>query len=81
MTGSLGERELVRKLVRETRLALSSFEAWVALVDDIQPSLSPHHLAMAVAFFERLQGGTNFHGRNCKLGFVLCQESFATSVF
>ena len=43
------------------RLALSGFKAGVALVDDIESSFTAHHLAVAVAFLQCLQRGTNFH--------------------
>ena len=57
--------------------ALSSFEAWVAFVDDVQLSFSAYDLAVSVAVFECFEGGADFHG--CMLGeaFGSCQALFA----
>ncbi len=35
----------------EFGLALSGFEAWISLVDDVQPSFAAHDLAVSVAVF------------------------------
>ena len=45
-------------------LALTGLEATVGLVDHIDPALAAHHLAIAVAAFERAERVANLH-RSC----------------
>ena len=42
--------------------ALAGFVARVGLVDDVDPALATHELAVAVTRLQRLQGAADFHG-------------------
>ena len=42
-------------------LALTGFEATVGFVDHVDPALAAHHLAIAVAAFERAERVANLH--------------------
>ena len=45
-------------------LALAGFEAAIRLVDDVGPSATANHPAIAMARLQRLQGIANLHGRD-----------------
>jgi len=42
-------------------LALLGFEAWVGLVDHIDPALAAHELAVAVPRLQRLERASDLH--------------------
>ncbi|AGI69941.1 hypothetical protein OAN307_c45910 [Octadecabacter antarcticus 307] len=42
-------------------LALTGFEPWVGFVDNVNPALTAHNAAIAVARLERTEGVANFH--------------------
>jgi hypothetical protein len=50
-----------RKTAIKTKLALTRFEAWVGLVDDVNTTLATDQLVVAMALHQALEGVTNFH--------------------
>src|ERR1700759_5485594 len=48
--------------------ALLGFEARVGLVDDVDPALAAHELAVAVTRLERLERASDLHGPNLQSG-------------
>ena len=50
------------------RSALADLVARVGLVDDVDPALAAHELAVAVARLERLEGASDLHDLTSRVG-------------
>ena len=48
-------------------LTLPRFEAWVCLIDDIDPAFAAHDAAIFVALLQRLNGIGDFHNTQPRL--------------
>ncbi len=52
---------MVSRIERGLESALAGLEARVGLVDYIDPALAAHHLAVAMAVFQRFERASDFH--------------------